>query len=956
MKKFIESVMPIIKKVVDMLCISFGNAKKQHSELVELAQQMLKITHASDWERFKPEERKELVDAIVSEYEIFIGIKVYDPDIVEKRKESEYWLYKAKSNPEQRHDHFDHYKQYLMSEGFSLKIVQNIESTCEKILARSANPKTTANLDQKKGLVIGDVQSGKTANYLGLINMAYDYGYKIVVLLAGTTNSLRVQTQKRTDYGAIGAVSNSIGGAKTEYVGVGEISNQYYVIPLTDQTHDFGKLIQETSHSGINDLKKPVILVVKKNKGILDAVGKKLQSTLDEMAKKVNGSFDSNSILIIDDEADNASINTRRDPSRPTVINRCIREIFNNFPVATYVGFTATPFANIFINSDDESLEKKDLFPSDFIVQLHTPSNYFGGRKIFPKNDDEIPSCIRLIDETEENFFPVIHSRDARFDAMAESLKHAIHCFLINNVIRTIRGQKTKHRSMMINITRYNDVQQKILWKVQEYVEEITNAIEQSTCKTEKEFTANDELRKIHDLFLKDEFYRTIRNGSDEYEKLTWKRIQSGLLDEIRQIQIVVINSRNGNANKFDRNGLSKRFDYDDYKKDGARVIAIGGLVLSRGLTLEGLMVSYYSRNAAAYDTLLQMCRWFGYRPKYEDLCRIYMTQTNMANFSAVLDAVEDLKEQFKEMERQGKKPEDFGLMVRESPDTLETTLLITSRNKMRNSEDVIVQLNYGGIAADTSKLDLRSEINEINKNAVIDFLNKIEINEKIDEKYIGKKNVEKSFVAEFISKLKIPYVNKKFDVDGLSRYIAESKVFAKWDIVVANGDSKDANFEFGDLRTPAVCRQFHFDNQNFRIGRNNNRVMEPSIFKFGLTAEQLQTIEKKHKEEKGDTELIVKELLCEERERPLLVIYPIDLKSNYDKDKNNEGIEKQIDPQKEEKKAALNGNLLFAFAIGFPKKESSERLVYRANMQKIKELTDGIEVDDDEEGEDDND
>ena len=125
---------------------------------------------------------------------------------------------------------------------------------------------------------------------------------------------------------------------------------------------------------------------------------------------------------------------------------------------------------------------------------------------------------------------------------------------------------------------------------------------------------------------------------------------------------------------------------------------------------------------------------------------------------------------------------------------------------------------------------------------------------------------------------------------------------------------------------------------------------MEPSIFKFGLTAEQLQTIEKKHKEAKGDTELIVKELLCEERERPLLVIYPIDLKSNYDKDINNEGIEKQIDPQKEEKKAALNGNLLFAFAVGFPKKESSERLVYRANMQKIKELTDGIEVDDDEE------
>lgn len=952
MKMLNEATQQLVKNIFDTLCIILNSEKKKHSELVNFAKQMFNVSYASEWKKLSQEDQEAALSEVVKKYENHIGMKGFDSNIIEKQKESEHWLYKAKSDPNQKHEHFEHYKHYLIKDGFSLKTVQSIETICEKILARCANPKTTANLDQRKGLVIGDVQSGKTANYLGLINMAYDYGYKIVVLLAGLTDSLRVQTQKRTDYGAIGAISDSIGGTKTEYVGIGEHSHQYYVIPLTDQAHDFGKFIQETSHSGISDLKKPVVLVIKKNKDILDAVGRKLQSTLDEMAKHANGNFDSNSILIIDDEADNASINTKKDGVPPSVINRCIRKIFNNFPVATYVGFTATPFANIFINPEDDASGNKDLFPSDFIVQLHTPSDYFGGRKVFPKNDDDIPHCMRLIYGTEDNFFPVIHKRDAQFNEMAESLKQAIHCFLINNVIRTIRGQKTKHRSMMINITRFNDVQSRILYKVQDYIDEITNAVEQTALKSEKVFTANKELCKIHDLFLKDEFYRDVRNGFDDYEKVSWKKIQRGLLEEIKQIQIVVINSRNGQANKFDKNGKQKRFDYDDYKKEGARVIAIGGLVLSRGLTLEGLMVSYYSRNATAYDTLLQMCRWFGYRPKYEDLCRIYMTQTNMANFSAVLDAIENLKEQFKEMEIKGKKPSDFGLMVKESPDTLETSLLITSRNKMRGTDEVIVQLNYGGVAADTSKLDLRKEINDYNKKLIIDFLNKIEVNKMVDKKYIGKKNVEKDLVADFVSKLKIPYVNKKFDVEGLSKYIAKSEIFTNWDIVVAVGDS-DRTFDFGKLKTHAVYRQFHFDEHNFRIGRNNNRVMEPSIFKFGLTIEQLQLIEKRHEENPEHEDLIVKDFLCEERERPLLIIYPIDLKTNYDSEKNNKKKSLQIDPQKQEKKDALGENLLFAFAIGFPKKEDPERMVYRANMQKIKELTEGIEVDDDQEGAD---
>ena len=949
MTNFNEEEKQAVKNTLDLLCVFFKNERKQHAELIGRAKMFAQMNFPG-WDNYTVEKQNDIVSSIVNEYEIIVGIVVFDPDIVEKKAESEYWLYKVKDST--RHDHFERYKHYLMREGFSPKIIQNLESTCEKVLARCANPKTTANKELKKGLVIGDVQSGKTSNYLGLMNMAYDYGYKIVVLLAGTTDSLRIQTQKRTDCGAVGAVSDSIGGTTIEYIGVGEGPKNYSVIPLTDQKHDFAKFIQETNHTGIYDLNKPVVLVIKKNKNILEAVGKRLQSTLDSLGKQGSGSsFDSRSILIIDDEADNASVNTGKNPNRPTTINRCIREIFNKFPIASYVGFTATPFANIFISPDSETQEMKDLFPSDFIVQLNTPSNYFGGRKVFPKDNDDVPTCIQLIEETEENFLPVVHDRTIKVSELAESLKQAIRCFLINNVIRTIRDQKTKHRSMMINITRYNDVQERILWRVQEYVNDVANAVAQTCSKSTKQFRADAELNKFFSLFNEDPFYQDVRSGTSEYPSVTWDEIQQGLLDEIKQIQIVVINSRNGRADQYDGNGNKKRFDYDDYRDCGARVIAIGGLVLSRGLTLEGLMVSYYSRNATAYDTLLQMCRWFGYRPKYEDLCRVYMTQSNMANFGAVLDAVENLKEQFREMEQCGKKPEDFGLMVKQCPDTLETTLLVTSRNKMRNSQDYEIQLNYGGVAADTSKLFLEKERNSHNMNVVMDFLNELDL-EEIDN-HLGKKNVSNKSIAGLIKKLKIPYINKKFDTDALFDYINKSLVFSKWDVVVASGDSTK-RFNLANGRgTPAVQRQFHYDEQYYRIGRNNNRVMEPNIFKFGLSAELLTKIENAHA---GQRNLIVSDYLCEERERPLFVIYPIDLKTKFDKDPKRPGIENEEDPEKVEKKDLLEGELLLAFAIGFPRKVSNERLHYKINQVKIDELTRNEEVDDEEEGYDDED
>lgn len=902
--------------------------KVPHNDVVQKAKQLYPIILP---ELTASQNRNAIVKEVVDRYVSEVGIKTFDPEFIDLNSEAKYWLYKEKEYIS--HPFFDRYKLYLANDGFEPKVITNIELSCEQILARCANPKTTAPTEKKKGLVVGDVQSGKTANYLGLINMAYDYGYRIVVLLAGTTNSLREQTQKRTDSGVIGAKSDSIGNT-IEFLGVGLNTNEHFAVPFTNQVNDFKKFVKKNLNVAIADINKPVVLVVKKVKSILESVAERLRSELSEKG------LDCRSILIIDDEADNASITTSRDPEKPTTINRCIRDIFNNFPIASYVGYTATPFANIFINPYDDDCYM-DLFPTDFIAQLHAPSTYFGGRLVFPNNDTH-SRYVRLISENEPNFLPVVHDKYVSYPALADSLEEAINLFVICNVIRTLRGHGLKHRSMMINITRFNDTQSIIWERVTEYLNNLDNAIEQLSEMPTGEFCKNRYCNALYELYQNDSFFKDIRDGSPDVdsEPITWNLIQKGLYNESKRIMVVVINSRNGQMNNIDPSGKKKRFNYDDHKEEGARVIAIGGIVLSRGLTLEGLMTSYYSRNAGAYDTLLQMCRWFGYRPKYTDLCRIYLTQVSIDQFDAVLSATEDLKAQFSEMRLRDKKPIDFGIMIKECPDILETSLLITSRNKMYGTQLFERRLNYSGVYADTSKLYKEPIRNKHNldvfaafcKNITFDWKSKEE--SSLSHKYYMAQNVSQHYIAQLFRDIQIPIENKKFNTDGLAEYIEESDKFPYWDVVIANGDSKGTPF----MGIKPVIRSFHMKSENdlIRIGGSNNRVLDPGLLNAGLWYRDGETLSAKE--------------YCNHRAVPILVVFPIDLNCENDKD------DKNTRKWKTDVKEELAGNVLLAFAYGFPGIDSKIMVTYRANAVMIGQLTKGIELDDEGEGVDDTD
>ena len=939
MSDFFEENSKAINNYFNILYQSLKGEKVPYADVVSQAKSLFPLVLR---EFMGSPQHSEIIKNAVSRYVTEVGVKTYDPDFIDVKKEQEYWLYKEKDNIP--HPFFDRYRMYLSNDGFEQKVIDNIEKTCEQILARCANPKTPLSEEKKKGLVVGDVQSGKTANYLGLINMAYDYGYKIVILLAGMTNSLREQTQKRTDKGVIGAKSDTIGNS-IEFVGVGLNTGEHFAIPFTNVQNDFKKFVQKNWNLAISDLKKPVVLVVKKNKGILESVAERLQSELTQ-----KGMTDSNSILIIDDEADNASVSTSKDPDKPTAINRCIRDIFNKFPVASYVGYTATPFANIFINPYDENGKYLDLFPSDFIAQLYSPSIYFGGRAVFPKEGHS--KYIREIFENEKDFLPVIHRKDVEYPALAESLKDAINCFLISNVIRTIRGDVHKHRSMMINITRFNDPQMLIWEKVTEYVKRLSEAIEQLSDLPVEDFVKN---RYCNALFLlyQSEFFKECREGTTEYgfEPLEWMNIQAGLYSEIKQFNVVVINSRNGQMRQIDTVGTSKRFNYDDYENEGARVIAIGGMVLSRGLTLEGLMTSYYSRNAGAYDTLLQMCRWFGYRPKYKDLCRIYLTQDNIDKFDAVLTATEDLKEQFREMKLRDKKPKDFGLMVKESPDTLETTLLITARNKLRNTKELLIGLNYSGVYADTSKMQTDRSVNDRNLVAFSEFHSNLSFEwydsegnivngDSQKRRFYLARNVSQYHIAHFLKSISVPIENKKFNADGLAEYVEEDSKFPYWDVLIARGSSS-ANAFYG---VKPVERSFHMKNKNdlIRIGGQNNRVLDPGQFDAGLWLNSKES-------------LSANEYL-EKRDKPILVVFPIDLKIPEAEINSSVPEIKEEAEWKEEAKSGLGGKVLLTFAFGFPNTESKIMVKYRANAVKLEQLTKNVEIDDENEGVEDSD
>jgi hypothetical protein len=643
--------------------------------LLVLTQNFAHLRKLTYGDSYAPAELDAAVAAIQTRHTTSMGMGVlfydaaeYKPWLDDKRQQLTFY-------------YWNRYHQHLKDK-YSKQVVDKLDEITDTVLDHLEDPAKEGGWE-RRGLVVGHVQSGKTANYIGLISKASDAGYKVIIVLGGLLNSLRNQTQERLD--------SDFAGWCTRYrkpAGVSRFdstsANPRHPTILTRSVSDFKRAFAQQVAMGLAMSNEPVLLVIKKNVTTLN----NLREWLTENNRHNLKDFP---LLLIDDEADHASINTHSSDMDPTRINLGIRELLKIFPRSSYVGYTATPFANIFIDPETEHEMTggelyKDLFPRDFIFSLDPPNNYVGANEVFV-DEAQSKRFLRVIDDNED-YLPVRHKRDYE-PQMAPSLERAIDCFFLAKTIRELRGQTGKHHSMMINVSRFTDVQEKLKGLVSAFVRERQDAIRNYAGLPEASALKNSLLKKIYGVW------------DAEYANagFFWGDVQRQLNASVSSVKVISVNVRSAD-----------RLDYSEFQ-NGRSLIAIGGLGLSRGLTLEGLSVSYFLRNSQMYDTLLQMGRWFGYRDGYCDLCRIFMPDYTASWYAHIAEAVEELRGEFREMANLRLTPIEFGLKVRRHP----SALMVTARNKRGTAQTWVREIDLEGRFAETSRLFNDDEVFTLN-------------------------------------------------------------------------------------------------------------------------------------------------------------------------------------------------------------------------------------------------
>lgn len=809
------------------------------------------------------------------------------------------WL---KENNEQYY--WERYKKYLVSEKhFAPKVVDVLESkTLKSIMSYLGNPNDDVKFSIR-GLVVGDVQSGKTSNYIGLVTKAADVGYKVIFILTGTIESLRKQTQERVEEGFIGY---NVVDAQDVGVGRGDKIPKSFTSRQQDFVagNDLNTTLKISSYKS-----EPMVFVIKKNVTVLRKLFSALKNiNTNKQYEKINSSM-----LLIDDEADNASINTNKEDHDPTKINDYIRKILSLFERGSYVGFTATPFANVFISyDDDDEMLKDDLFPRDFIYSLNPPSNYCGSKKyFFEKNCN-----VRYIIDGNDNVFPMNHKKEWNGNELFPSLYHAINSFLIANTIRDLRNDKCTNRSMLINMTRFTKVQLVIKDIVDDYFKSIKNAIKQ-THKLDNLYALTNPLING----LKESFEKEYSNIIVMGECLKWSNIFSNIYNSIKDIQIIVVNSSK----------QSTKLNYDNYKNTGLRVITIGGLALSRGLTLEGLCTSYFYRNSSTFDVLMQMGRWFGYREGYEDICKIFITENSAEYYKEICMSIEYLRKDIIKMSEQHKKPSDYGIRVRNDSQELG----ITASNKMRNTKKKVDRKSFYGNIFETPYLHRNLDLIEKNIINTLSLFKKIDINLRDNSvKHPYFKNVPKEYIFEFLKELKIHDANENFDVKQLLSFLlrADSEL-DYFDILIMEGfgtSSRKINIDTLDIKdSPLVARSFDVPSDSLiRISQARARLGGRSDAKNGLCDDVIARIDENAK---GQDYMI-------EGRNSLLIIYFIDPRNDgfYDEEKFTSTSNISDENRLYSELITRRYPYLVGYGVGFPQKEgfSEENTLYTVNKK----------------------
>lgn len=646
-------------------------------------------------------DRESMIDELIRRFSLWIG----QDSLLKNDSGHQPWL-NASRKAGWRYSR--RYEEWLERK-LSPTVVEAMGRSTDNVLGLLEDPTREGPWD-RRGLVVGHVQSGKTGHYTGLICKAADAGYKVIIVLAGLHNNLRSQTQVRLDEGFLGYETRP-GAEDMGIIGVGEIDSDLSIRPnfATNRSEKGDFNASNARLVGITPEQRPWLFVVKKNKTPLDRLCHWIRNRVADTHDPETGQrlVTKLPLLLIDDEADHASVDTGEqlfdadgnpdEEHSPTAINSRIRKILGAFTRSSYVGYTATPFANIFIHERGETREEgPDLFPASFIINLAAPSNYVGPARVFGMRSvdgrtEGLP-LVRMIGDhmgeggqggwmppKHKSGHPPLHENR---DELPPSLVEAVDAFILACAARSLRGQGRSHASMLVHVTRFNTVQKEVHRQVSEHLRRTRQRIL-------RRIDCDSLLERLEKLWIRD-FVPTTESIQAQdpdlaaHEPSEWPEVLRVLPEVIEDIQVRMINGTAKDA-----------LDYAESGDIGLKVIAIGGDKLSRGLTLEGLCVSYFLRASRMYDTLMQMGRWFGYRPGYLDLCRLYTTSDLVDWFGHIADASEELREEFDLMVASGADPRAYGLKVKSHP-----VLMVTSRLKMRAARNLL--LSFSGELVET--------------------------------------------------------------------------------------------------------------------------------------------------------------------------------------------------------------------------------------------------------------
>jgi len=536
-------------------------------------------------------------------------------------------------------------------------VLQSIHDTSTVIVNELLNPSGPGG--RRQGLVLGYVQSGKTANMMATIAKAADAGYRLVIVLAGVTNTLRLQTQVRFERDL-----TSLNPEQWHW--------------LTQASHDFSLTsgLRLTLPEG-----QTQIMVVKKNKDVIQ----RLHEALELMPSKLRLHMPT---LIVDDECDQASLNTKAESNEVSRINEQIRDLLELLPKVTYLGYTATPYANV-LTSEIGHDGTQDLYPADFIVTIPKPEAYFGVDRLFGDQPDSVDESgdsdayglpmIRIVAPEEQKLLRP-QSRGTREDfapLLVPSLQEALDYYLLCLASRRVRGLGDKPCSMLVHTTLYASSHRRLsamitedwTWKIQADLRSGSDrTIERLRRLWDRETTLfTEEMRKsLNDAALPDRI--------ESFDQL--------LPELLAAAEGIVSIVENAESDEF--------LDFEDQGK--RHVIVIGGNILARGLTIEGLTVSYFVRASSQFDTLMQMGRWFGYRPGYSDLPRIWMTPDLNAAFLDLVVLENEIRSDIHLMSEQRLTPREFAIRIPQMPG-----MALTARNKLVKNNIEYCRLSYRG-------------------------------------------------------------------------------------------------------------------------------------------------------------------------------------------------------------------------------------------------------------------